>query len=140
MSDDEDDADEARRQMTQNSSRQASSKFGRGNALASTKEVELHGVLEKRNRNGIFQKRYFQTERSLLKYWSSENDTNNLPSTTYDVRDVRLIHSVAVDQMIYVSIDPICYGHFDAVNLTIALMFADSILQRQIQIGSAGYF
>ena len=107
MSDDEDDADEARRQMMQHAPsslvRQASSKFGRGNALASTKEVELHGVLEKRNRNGIYQKRYFQTERSLLKYWSSESDKHNAPSSIYDVRDVRVIHSVASDQTIHVS-------------------------------------
>lgn len=105
--DDEDDADAMRREMMGNRSgliRQASSKFGRGNAMASTKEVELHGVLEKRNRNGIYQKRYFQTERSMLKYWSSENHTHNPPSTTYDVRDVRVIHSVAADQLIHVSV------------------------------------
>ena len=107
MSDnDDEDPDTIRRQMMGNSTtlvRQVSTKFGRGNANTNTKEVELHGVLEKRNRNGIYQKRYFQTERSLLKYWSSENDTGNVPSSVYDVRDVRLIHSVAADQLIHVS-------------------------------------
>lgn len=112
--DDEDDEDAVRMQMMGSTAhvRQAASKFGRGITLTSAKDVELHGILEKKNRNGIYQKRYFRTERSLLMYWSSENDTRNPPSSTYDVRDVRLIHSVGVDQLIHVSFSFISAAFF----------------------------
>lgn len=70
------------------------SKFGRGNLLRLSSETELHGKLQKRNRNGIYQPRYFQTQGSLLKYWTNENEKNLSAGSVFDVREFRSAQNV----------------------------------------------
>jgi hypothetical protein len=70
------------------------SKFGRGNFLRQSSEVEMHGKLHKRNRNGMFQPRYFQTQGPHLTYWNNENEKNIVPGCVFDVREFRSIQKV----------------------------------------------
>lgn len=70
------------------------SKFGRGNLLRQSSEMELHGKLQKRNRNGIFQARYFQTLGPSLKYWTNEHEKNTSPGKSFDVREFRSVQNV----------------------------------------------
>ena len=70
------------------------SKFGRGNLLRQSREIELHGKLLKRNRNGIFQARYFQTKGPSLKYWTNEQEKNTTPRSVFDVREFRSVQNV----------------------------------------------
>ena len=83
------------------------SKFGRGNLQRLSREIELAGTLQKRNRKGLYQMRYFETNGPLLKYWNNEqekinstttNDNNNNNNNDnngkiFDVRDFRKIDS-----------------------------------------------
>jgi hypothetical protein len=70
------------------------SKFGRGNLCRQSSETELYGKLTKRNRNGIFQARYFQTQGPLLKYWANENEKNIATGSVFDVREFRSVQNV----------------------------------------------
>ena len=68
--------------------------FGQTETLES-QEIELHGVLQKRNRNGVFQTRYFRTEGHNLCYWWSIADFENhriTPSSKYDIREIQYIN------------------------------------------------
>jgi hypothetical protein len=71
------------------------SKFGRGNLCQRQScEIELAGKLQKRNRNGIFQARYFQTRGPLLKYWANETEKNITTGSVFDVREFRSVQNV----------------------------------------------
>lgn len=70
------------------------SRFGRGSLCHQSSENELNGKLQKRNRNGIFQARYFQTQGSVLKYWSNEQDKNTTNCSVFDVREFRSVQNV----------------------------------------------
>jgi hypothetical protein len=70
-------------------------KFGESQVREST-EIEIHGVLQKRNRKGFYQNRYLRTCGWQLQYWPSsqffsENRTN--PSSSYDIREIRIIEA-----------------------------------------------
>jgi hypothetical protein len=59
-------------------------------------ELELHGVLQKKNRKGFYQNRYLRTCGTYLQYWTSSEDytlNRETPSTSYDLREIKVIES-----------------------------------------------
>jgi hypothetical protein len=57
-------------------------------------EIEIEGVIQKKNRNGFWQNRYFLTEGTHLKYWLNYEKyiaEKSSPSSTYDFREVTSI-------------------------------------------------
>ena len=57
-------------------------------------EIELHGVLQKKNRKGFYQNRYLRTYGSYLHYWSSSEEYQEKklePSSSYDIREIKVI-------------------------------------------------
>jgi hypothetical protein len=68
-------------------------RFGETSVVQSA-EIEIQGVLQKKNRNGFYQNRYFRTKGVHFMYWLSYEkflENNSSPSSTYDFREVSLI-------------------------------------------------
>jgi hypothetical protein len=58
-------------------------------------EIELFGVLQKRNKNGFYQNRYLRTKGCFLQYWTSYEKylqyNEELPSASYNIKEIQLI-------------------------------------------------
>jgi hypothetical protein len=58
-------------------------------------EIELYGVLQKRNKNGFYQNRYLRTKGCYLQYWTSyekyRQNNEELPSASYNIKEIQLI-------------------------------------------------
>lgn len=67
-------------------------------------ELEMRGVLQKRNRNGMFQNRYFSTRGAFIEYWSSSEEaiaSPQKPSSSYDMREIKVVEGLG-DRIVYI--------------------------------------
>jgi hypothetical protein len=78
-------------------------KFGEREVRESS-ELEMRGVLQKRNRNGMFQNRYLSTRGAFIEYWSSSDEAlacPHKPSSSYDMREIKVVECQG-DRILYI--------------------------------------
>ena len=77
-------------------------KFGE-REVRESQELEMRGVLQKKNRNGLYQNRYFSTRGAYLEYWSSSQHalTSLQPSSSYDLREIKIVECPG-DRIVYI--------------------------------------
>lgn len=72
--------------------------------MRESKELEMRGVLQKKNRNGIYQNRFFSTRGAYLEYWATSQEaisSPSKPSSSYDIREIKIVDGPG-DRIVYI--------------------------------------